>query len=245
MPTRVLEPAGVAGGHADPVDRHAELVGDDLREHRLMSLTLRGQAGRHDDRAVGLDLDVAAFVRADAGALDVAREPDADLAPLAARLIAKGREVVPADQRLELGERGREVSGVVLERAAVLEDQAVVVGHLLGLDEVARPHLCAVEPQVARDRVHHPLHHVAPLRPASAAVRRHEDGVGVEAGELDPVGAGLVRPEQLRRGDDRHDQAVGRVRAVVVPELHRESLDTALVVVADLDLVDLPALMGR
>ena len=139
--------------------------------------------------------------------------------PSAPRLVAVRLEVVPPDQRLDLLQRGREVAGVVDQRPTVLEDQAVVVRHLLGPDEVAQPDLGAVQAALAGDRVHHPLHHEAALRPAGAPVGRDEHGVGVEAVELDPVGPGLVRAEQLGRGDDRHDQPVRRVGAVVVPEL--------------------------
>jgi hypothetical protein len=52
-----------------------ELVGHDLREDRGVPLPLGGQAGRDDDLAAGLDLHVAALVRPDAGALDVAATP--------------------------------------------------------------------------------------------------------------------------------------------------------------------------
>ena len=60
----VTEPAGVAGGDPDRLERHAELVGDDLREHRLVALALRGQPDGHLDAAVGQHLDVRALVRA-------------------------------------------------------------------------------------------------------------------------------------------------------------------------------------
>src|SRR3712207_9343596 len=66
------------------------------------------------------------------------------------RLLAVGREVVPADERRELGQRGGEVARVVDQRPAVLERQGVVVGHLLGRDEVALAHCDAVEPELDR-----------------------------------------------------------------------------------------------
>ena len=49
----------------------------------LVALALRGQAGRHVDPPARLDLDVAALVGADAGALDVAA--DARARPAAPR----------------------------------------------------------------------------------------------------------------------------------------------------------------
>ena len=132
----VRHPAGVAGDDLDVLERHAEHVGGDLGEHRRVALALRGQPGRDLDLARGLDVHVGALVGADAGALDVAGEADPDLPSLARHLLAERRELVPADQVLELLQRRRVVAGVVLELAAVLEDQALVVGELVGLDEV-------------------------------------------------------------------------------------------------------------
>ena len=121
----------------------------------------------------------------------------------------------------------------------------MLVGELVGLDEVGAAHLGAVLAEVGRDRVHRPLHHEAALRPAGTAVGRDDDGVGVERLEDDAVVEGLVGAEQLRRGDDRDDQPVRRVRAVVVPELDVEAEHAAVVVEADLDVVHLRALVGR
>ena len=208
-----------------------------------MPLPLGGEPGGDVDPPAGLDVHVPALVGADAGALDVAADAQADAAALALGLLAVRREVVPAHQRLELGQGCREVTRVVLQRPPVLEHQAVVVGHLVGLDEVAGAHLGAVEAEVRRDRIHRPLHRVAPLGAPGAPVGRHENGVGVERPELDAVGARLVRPEQLGGRDDRHDDAVGRVGPVVVPELHVEGEEVALVVEADRDLLQLAALV--
>ena len=165
--------------------------------------------------------------------------------PSRRHLRAEGGELVPADQRLELLQRRGVVAGVVLELAAVLEDQALVVGELVGLDEVGGAHLGAVLAERGGDRVHGALHDEAALRPAGAAVGRDHHGVGEEALEDHPVVGRLVGAEQLGGGDDRDDQAVRRVGAVVVPELDVEAEDPALVVEADLDVVLLPALVGR
>ena len=100
-------------------------------------------------------------------------------------------------------------------------------------------------PRSRGDRVHRPFHRVHALRTAGAAVRGDDHRVGVEGVELDPVGAGLVRPEQLGRGDDRHDQPVRDVGAVVVPEPHRQPEQPAVVVEADLDVLLLAALVRR
>ena len=162
----VAEPPGVSGDDGHAIKRHPEDVGCDLGECRLVTLALGGEAGGDHDGSVGLDLDPAALVRPDAGALDVARDADADPTALRPSLLAIDPELVPTDQLLQLPQGGRIVAGVIDEGAAVLEDQAVVIGHLLGLDEVALPDLGPVKSEFGGDRVHDPLHHEAALRVA-------------------------------------------------------------------------------
>ena len=191
----VGHPAGVSGDHLDVLEPAAQHVGSDLGEHRGMALALRGQTGGDLDLAGGLDVDVGALVGADAGALDVAREADADPTSLGRHLLAEARELVPPDQVLELRQRRGVVAGVVLELAAVLEDQALVEGELVGLDEVGRPHVGAVLAEGVGDGVHGALHDVAALRAPGSAVGRDHHGVRVEALEDDPVGTRLVGAE--------------------------------------------------
>src|SRR5674476_887150 len=122
----ITESAGVTGRDEDVLDRHPELVGDDLGEHRLMPLALAGEAGRDVDATAGLDLDVSALIGTDAGSLDVATDPEPDPATLGRAPGAIGSEVVPAHPLLQLGQTGREVAGVVHQRSTVLEEQSVV-----------------------------------------------------------------------------------------------------------------------
>ncbi len=189
-------------------------------------------------------MHVRALVGTDTGALDVAGQSDPDPSTQCGHLGTESGELLPPDERLDLLKQSRVVAGVVLQLAAVLEDQPLVVGELVGLDEVDRADLRAVLAEVRRDGIHRPLHHVAALRPAGPSVGGDHHGVGVERLEDDAVVVGLVGTEQLGRGDDRHDQAVRDVGAVVVPELHVEAEQSTVVVEADLDVVHLPTFVG-
>ena len=99
-------------------DVDADLVGGDLGEHGEMALALGADAGRDADLAVGLDLDLGAFIGTDAGALDIAGDADADMAALRAqpRLLLL-EEVLVADHLQRLVEDRLVIAAVVGERA--------------------------------------------------------------------------------------------------------------------------------
>ena len=150
--------------------RHAERVGDDLREGGEVSLPLRADAGGDAHLAARLDLHARALVGADAGALDVTDDADADVAALGAmaRLLL-GEERVVADHLGRLLEHRQVVAAVVGERGEVLEDDAVVVRELVGRQEVAAADLDPVEAELARREVEQPLHHEHAVLAAGAA----------------------------------------------------------------------------
>ncbi len=95
---RVLQPPRVAGDDLDVLEGDAELVGDDLGEDGLVALALGAEPGGDLDLAGRFDEDVAALVGADAGALDVGRQADAEHPALGRGLLLEAREVVPADE---------------------------------------------------------------------------------------------------------------------------------------------------
>ena len=95
---------GVAGDHAHLVDGDAERGGDALRDHGFGALALLGDAGRHDDRALRVELHGGAVLRGDAGAadavegggrighLDEAGKADAAIDALLAQLLLLGAQ---------------------------------------------------------------------------------------------------------------------------------------------------------
>src|SRR5262249_61136859 len=107
-----------------------ELGGRDLRQGRRVALPLR----RHADVDVALgariDADGRALGGAEARALRVAREADADAARAArARLLTAPPRVVVEEPQRAL-ERRREIAGVIGDRDAVLVGEAGSVRHL-------------------------------------------------------------------------------------------------------------------
>ena len=103
-----------------------------------MRLALARDARRRDHLSGDEHLDVRALVRTDTRSFDV----DADSHPdvVALRFRAK-----PGDR---LVEQRRVVAAVVDDRVAVLPRDADVVGKLVRLDQVAAPHLDAVEAEL-------------------------------------------------------------------------------------------------
>src|SRR6266536_4803317 len=80
-----IELVGIPGDDVDLGDVDAELVGHDLRKAGEMPLPLRADPCGNADLAVGLHLDLCAFIRPDAGAFDITGETDADVAALRAQ----------------------------------------------------------------------------------------------------------------------------------------------------------------
>src|SRR5271154_4452633 len=76
MPAAMRDQIGVALAQLDELVRHAELVGEDLREGRLV--TLADMLGPSDQRhrTVRLEADIDILRRVTAGALDVIREAE-------------------------------------------------------------------------------------------------------------------------------------------------------------------------
>ena len=240
-----VEAAGVAGDDRDVGGIAAERIRGDLGERRLVALPVRGEAGGDEDLAARLDADARAFIRPDARALDVAGDAEAEMAAVGARGGLARAEVAVADHGQRHVEAGRVVAAVVAGRPAVLEGEAHVPRELVGLDQVAAADLDRLDPQLARDEPDDALHHEGAVRPAGAAVRRHLHLVRVDHVELDVIVAEPVRPGELGRGDQRHDEAVRRVGARVVQEPVAQAQDAAVLVDGDLDVVELTALLTR
>ena len=200
-----------------------------------------GGAGEHRDLAGVGDAHDAGLERPAAGALDAVRDADADVAALRARFGLPLREVVPAGGLQHRRLRCRIVAAVVLHRRAGARLQRLGVGHLLGGDEIAPPHLGAVELQLARDAVHHPLHRERGLRIAGAADRGHRRLVGGGDDHVHVQRRHDVGPAHHRRRVERDVDVLQREGADVV---HQVAADAEhLGVGADRD-VDRPVLVA-
>ena len=204
---RVVRSSGVAVQHGDVLERHAELVGDDLREGRLVALTVTVRAGDHRHRTGHVDADLTDFEQSHPGAerdrhlgrrepagLDVAGEADAALLAGRFRSRPPGAEPTVVDVPQGLVEARLVVARVVGER------HRRVVREVAGLDEVPPPDLARVDAHLPRRRLHATLHHVGRFRPAGATVGVHRRGVGVERLHFDVDGGRRVLP--------RHQSAV-------------------------------------
>ena len=201
---------GVAVDDVHVLDRHAEPVGDDLRERGLVSLAVGVRAGEHRHRSRGMHADLAGLeqpgARAerardvggrDAAGLDVGRV--AQPAQLAAPLGVLAARLEAGDVRdlQRLGERRLVVAGVVEQRDRRL------VGELL--DEIAPADLGRVDLQLARGGFDEALDDVGGFRPARAAVRVHRRGVGEDRGDLAVDHRRRVLPREQRGVEDGRD----------------------------------------
>ena len=199
---------GVAGHDLHLVDADAELRRGDLRHRGAEALAHRGRAGEHRDLAGARDAHEAGLERPAAGALHAMRQADAEIAAARSRLGLALREIVPAGGGQRLGLAGRIVAAVVFHRRAGARLQRLLVRHLARRDEIAPPHLGAVELHLARDQIEQPLHRERRLRIAGAAHRRHRRLVAHGDGDFDREPRHDVGPAHGRR------RVVGNVRVL-------------------------------
>ena len=168
---------------------HAEVIGDDLGERRLVALAVWARTRDRGDGAGALHAHHTALP-AERGRLDVEREPDADqlaaAAPLGVRAAQRG--VVGGVERAL--KHGPIVAGVVDLAGRRRE------GKRLARDRVAPPHLGRIETAGVRRLVDQPLDEERGLRPAGAAVGAHRRGRRDRAGHLDVDGADRVGARQ-------------------------------------------------
>ncbi len=181
------------------VGRDADLLGDDLRERRLVALALAHAGHAYDGLAGGVHPQLAAVGHAEAedvhvlartGADRLGEERDADAHQLAAlallRLLAP-QLVVPGDLEGDV-ERAFVLAGVV--------DPAGLGGvrELLGLDEVLPPQLDRVHLELVGQAVHDPLDEVDRLGDPERARVGHAAGclVRVDRGHVAVGGLQVV-----------------------------------------------------
>src|SRR5690349_1388425 len=121
-----------------------------------------------------MDLDVPAFVGAEAGTFDVVGEAETErLAVLASGFLLSG-ELVPADGLARHLESLDVLAAVQLDAQPVGEEQTLAcIRELFVPYEVASPDLEPVDTKLFRELIHRPLDREAGLRTTAATVRRH------------------------------------------------------------------------
>ena len=242
---------GVADGDDDIVRVDAELVGGDLRQHRLVALTAGRVALEHERLAVRVEphrrraiarlvLHGDQHLGGDARGFDADAETDSQVSAAGARrslLLAKALQIDLLHEVLEgLGE----IAAVVVHAGA---DDVGEAAH-----EVAAPHLRRLHPERARNQVDAPLHHEAGGEAAEGACRRERGLVGHGHPDADVAGRQVVRVGQIGGAGERHDVAPVDAGAAVagVPEravAHRR--DPPVGGGGDLDVVGLVALLAH
>ncbi len=182
----------------------------------------------------------------DPGAFDVAADAEAEIAAGGARLALMAAERLDAADRVErLGEGARIIAAVVDDRLAVAIGDADPVRHLVGADHVAAADFGRLQAQGPRRQIDDPLHREGGFRAAGAAIGRVRhlvgDGDAARGGQvLDLVGAGQMHRGVV--GDARADRVPG---AAIDQVIVAQRQDMAVIVKADLDIVQLVARMRR
>ena len=228
----LLHDAGVAVVDADVLERHPELVGEHLRERRLVALAVGRGAGGGADAAVALDGDLRVLPpaggqrggRAEAAHLHVHRQPQAHQPPLGAGGVALALQLLPA-RVLEGPVEGLGVVARVVDGAHL-----GLVGEPVGGDEVPAPQLGRVHAEPPGQHVHAPLDEVGGLGPPRPAVGVGGGLVGEHLAEGGADGrdvVGGVGHQHRQGGDGRRQQHVVGADVGDEPQLQPQHLPVA------------------
>ena len=216
----------VALHELDAVERHAELLGEDLREGRGVALAVVERAGDDGDSAVVVEADAAHFGGAGGGGLDVAA--DAETAQSAGFLALALALLESGDIGLfhRVIEQAGEVAGIV-DQAGRRRER-----NILGADEIAASQFEAVDAEFGRRIIHHAFHVVGAFGAPGAAIGRDERRVGEHAlgrhfEQRRAVHADIVLGDVERRQQRAEG---GEIAAHVAEAGQADSLDDAALV---------------
>ena len=244
---------GVAVDDLDVLERHAELVDDELRKGRLVPLAVAVGAGHHlADAGMG-EADLGALPKTDASAeradhgrrrdaagLDVAGEADAAELALGLRSGTATGKVGVVRKLQRLVEMGLVVAGVVGER------HRRVVGELVRLDEVLTAQLRRIPAELLGRRFDDGLEQIGRLGPTSAAIGVDRCGIGVHRIDRAMDRRRLVLTgEQGRVEIGRHAAREGReIGAHIGLGVHLERGEVAVRVHRQLGMGDMVPAVG-
>ena len=199
---------GIALHDAHRIERHAQLVGHDLRDAGFVARAGRGDARQHRHPAAGTDPHRGALVAADERIRDAAAlrceleaDPDTEEAtlPPGAGLFFGETGIAGAVQR------GLQRTGIV----AAVRGRAgnLYVGELVLGNEILEAHRGAVHIEMLRHAVHDALHEERGRLLAEAAVGVPRRLVGDHDRDLDLAVRNFVRARHDERADVAHAPA--------------------------------------
>ena len=198
-PDRDRRGVGERHHHVVGIDRPG--IGHDLREDRLHALALRAGAATRRRLAGRIDPHRRALERADAGALDVAADPEAEVAALLARrALARAKRRDAADRVERLAQRRPDNRRRHRRSARRRDREAPRDRASRRRDHVAQAHVGGLEAERAGDEIDRPLHREGGFRAAGAPIGRVRDLVGGGDPGFDRDGVDLVGAGEMHGG---------------------------------------------
>ena len=149
------------------------------------------------------------------------------------------------DRGQRLAQRALIVAAVVDDRLAVAIGNAGAIRHLVGADHVAQANVGGLEAARGGDEIDDPLHRKGRFRTTGAPIRRVRNLVGGGDPGADRQRIDLVGTGQMDGGVVDNAGADRIPGAAIDDEIIAQREDAAVVVEADLDIVDLVARMAR
>ena len=168
----------VAGGDRHRLGRDAEPARGHFAKHSRVPLPAAAGADADGHLVAAWKSDVRGLFGERAGDLQIATDADAaQPALLLRRFLARGKAGITAKL-----ERAFERAGKVAAVVGVAESGGV--GNLVGLDQIAPAQFGGVDAGLIGGGIDQPLHQVARLRPAGAAIGTGQQRVGEDAARI-------------------------------------------------------------
>ncbi len=220
----------------DLLERNTQDVVDDLREGRLVALTVRGCPDLGDDGTVALDRHLGELRRAGRRAhFDIGGDPDPEQLHVAALAAC----ALPGAQRLVVGDAHGFVERVPIVAGVVGGTGERGERELVLRQEVPAPQLHGVDPQFVSCDVDDALQQLRRLGTARAAERADGRGIRRDHAHVELDLGDAIRALTHQSGEHREEHADAGIRARVLDELHSQAGDHAFAREAQLDVLHL------
>ena len=161
----------VGGFKQDVFRRHTQIFCHELRDHRVMTLSLARRACANRDFARGFHPNSRALIGAHTGVFDTGRDTDTQIPAFFACSFLAFLETVVVGKVQSLLEQRFIITAVVNAFGTATQQRTCLIGHLIGAHIVPATHFGRVNTELSGDQLDHPFDRINATRTPRATYR--------------------------------------------------------------------------